>query len=103
VTFTVIFAPEAIDRLDAIERYIADAGAPVAGADYVDAIVAFCQSLASLPLRGTRRDDLLPGLRITNYRGNAVVAFVVNETAKTVGIVVVFYGGQDYEAILQEA
>lgn len=103
MTFTVIFAPEAIDRLDAIERYIADAGAPVAGADYVDAIVAFCQSLASLPLRGTRRDDLLPGLRITNYRGNAVVAFVVNETAKTVGIVGVFYGGQDYEAILQEA
>ena len=103
MTFTVIFAPEAIDRLDAIERYIADAGAPVAGADYVDAIVAFCQSLASLPLRGTRRDDLLPGLRITNYRGNDVVAFVVNETAKTVGIVGVFYGGQDYEAILQEA
>ena len=103
MTFTVIFAPEAIDRLDAIERYIADAGAPVAGADYVDAIVAFCQSLASLPLRGTRRDDLLSGLRITNYRGNAVVAFVVNETAKTVGIVGVFYGGQDYEAILQEA
>ena len=50
-----------------------------------------------------RRDDLLPRLRITNYRGNAVVAFVVNETAKTVGIVGVFYGGQNYEANLQEA
>ncbi|MEY2152696.1 type II toxin-antitoxin system RelE/ParE family toxin [Rhodanobacter sp. 115] len=72
MTFTVIFAPEAIDRLDAIEQYIADAGVPVAGADYVDAIVAFCQSLATFPLRGTKRDDLVPGLRITNYRGPAL-------------------------------
>lgn len=37
MTFTVIFAPEAIERLDVIERYIADAGAPVAGSNYVDA------------------------------------------------------------------
>lgn len=100
--YTVIFAPEAIERLDAIERYIADAGAPVAGANYVDAIFAFCQSLATFPLRGTRRDDLLPGLRITNYRSNTIVAFVVNEMVMTVGIVGVFYGGQDYEGILRE-
>lgn len=103
MTFTVIFAPEAIAHLDAIERYIADVGAPIAGANYVDAIVAFCQSLATFPLRGTRRDDLVPGLRITNYRGNVIVAFMVSETTMTVGIVGVFYGGQDYEAILEEA
>lgn len=52
MTFTVIFVPEAIDRLDTIERYIADAGAPVAGADYVDAIVPFCQTLATSPPAG---------------------------------------------------
>ncbi len=61
------------------------------------------KALATFPLRGTRRDDLLPGLRITNYRGNTIVAFVVNEMVMTVGIVGVFYGGQDYEGILREA
>ncbi|MEY2113685.1 MULTISPECIES: type II toxin-antitoxin system RelE/ParE family toxin [Rhodanobacter] len=50
--YTVIFAPEAIERLDAIERYIADAGAPVAGANYVDAIFAFCQSFGYFPPAG---------------------------------------------------
>jgi plasmid stabilization system protein ParE len=29
---------------------------------YVNRIVAFCKGLASFPLRGTRRDDLLPGV-----------------------------------------
>ena len=41
-----------------------------------------------------------PGLRITNYKKRAVIAFDV--VAKQVSIVGVFYGGQNYEAILQD-
>jgi plasmid stabilization system protein ParE len=41
-----------------------------------------------------------PGLRITNYRKRAVIAFSVD--AEQVSIIGVFYGGQDYEAILDE-
>ena len=36
----------------------------------------------------------------TNYRKRAVIAFDVH--AETVSVIGVFYGGQDYETILQE-
>ena len=40
-----------------------------------------------------------PGLRITNYKKRVVIAFSVDtEQISNIGI---FYGGQDYETILQ--
>ena len=41
-----------------------------------------------------------PGLRITNYRKRAVIAFDV--AGDWVSIIGVFYGGQDYETILHD-
>lgn len=60
MSYAVRFAPEALDQLEAIEDYIAQAGSPLAAARYVDAIVVHCESLATFPQRGIRRDDLLP-------------------------------------------
>ncbi|MCZ2135853.1 MAG: type II toxin-antitoxin system RelE/ParE family toxin [Burkholderiales bacterium] len=101
MTYSVRFAPEADEQLAAIEAFIAtSASSPTIAANYVDAIVDYCERITVFPLRGMRRDDLLPGLRITNYRGNAVIAFTVDLDAETVSIVGVFYGGQDYEAAL---
>jgi len=102
VSHTVRFAPQALAQLDAIEDYIAHAGSPRTAARYVDAIVAYCESLATFPQRGLRRDDLLPGLRITHYRHSAVIAFMVEADIETVSIVGVFYGGQDYETVLPD-
>ena len=76
MSYKVQFAPEALDQLDAIEDFIAQAGPPLAAARYVDAIIVYCESLTTFPHRGIRRDDLLHGLRITNYRGTAVIAFM---------------------------
>lgn len=104
MTYGVGFAPEADEQLAAIEAFIAKAASsPAIAVKYVDAIVDYCERFAIFPLRGVRRDDLLPGLRITNYRGNAVIAFTVDLDAETVSIVGVFYGGQDYEAALTAA
>lgn len=63
-------------------------------------IVSYCESLCSFSYRGTMRDDVRPGLRITNYKKHAVIAFDVD--AEQVSIIGVFYGGQDYETILQD-
>jgi plasmid stabilization system protein ParE len=98
-TYTVTFAPEALEQLIIIEQYIAEAASPTVAARYVDAIVTYCEDLRTFPHRGTRRDDIRPGLRITNYRKRAVIAFDVD--AALVSIIGVFYGGQDYETILQ--
>ncbi len=46
------------------------------------------------------RNDVRPGLRITHYKKRTVIAFGVD--AETVSIIGVFYGGQDYETILQD-
>lgn len=103
MNYTVRFAPEAQDQLDAIEEYIALAsGFPITAARFVDGIVAYCESFEMFPERGTRRDGLLPGLRITGYRKSTTIAFRVHTDTRVVSIVGVFYGGQDYETALGE-
>jgi plasmid stabilization system protein ParE len=67
----------------------------------VDAIRAFIKSLNSLPHRGTRRDDLRPGPRIVPFGKRTVVAFEVDDDTGTVTILRVFYGGQDYGAVIR--
>ena len=48
------------------------------------------------------RDDIRPGLRISNYKRRAVIAFVVDDLTNTVSILGVYYGGKSYEALLGE-
>ncbi|WP_296662889.1 type II toxin-antitoxin system RelE/ParE family toxin [Paraburkholderia sp.] len=96
--FNVEFAPEAVQQLEALEDYIAGQGSPQVAATYIDSIVEYCESLRSFPQRGVPRDDVRPGLRITHYRGSAIIAFAVIDA--TVYILGVFCGGQDYNAVL---
>jgi toxin ParE1/3/4 len=84
----------------ALYSYIAAAASPDIAARYIEAIVSYCESLCTFPHRGTMRDDVRPGLRITNYKKRAVIAFDVD--AEQVSIIGVFYGGQDCETILQD-
>ena len=96
--FLVVFAPEALEQLEALYSYIEDAASPLVAQRYTDAIVTYCETFQTFPLRGSRRDDIRPGLRITNYKGRAVIAFDVSDDL--VSIIGIFYGGQDYETIL---
>lgn len=96
---TVVFTPEAAEQLTSLYRYIAAAASPVVAERYTSAIVTFCEGLHHFPLRGIRRDDIRPGLRITNYRGRAAIAFTV--AGDQVSIIGVYYGGQDYTTALQ--
>ena len=100
MSYRVVFSPEAEEQLVALYSYIAVAASPDIAARYTEAIVRYCESLCAFPHRGTRRDDVRPGLRITNYKERAVIAFDVD--AEQVSIIGVFYGGQDYETILQD-
>jgi toxin ParE1/3/4 len=99
-TYGVVFAPEAEDDLAELYDYIAEHGSPTVAARYTEAIVEYCEGLASFAHRGTRRDDIRPGLRITNYKRRAVIAFEVNEGSNTVAILGVYYAGRDYESAL---
>jgi toxin ParE1/3/4 len=97
--YTVVYTPEAEEQLAALYRYIKDAASPEIALRYTSAIVAHCEGFRELPRRAVRRDDIRPGLHITNYKGRAVIAFTVD--AAQVSIIGVFYGGRDYETMLQ--
>lgn len=100
MTFRVVFSPEAEDQLADLYHYIAGVASPDIAERYVNAIIGYCETLETFPLRGAQRDDIRPGLRITNYKGRTVIAFAVD--ARQVSVIGVFYGGQDYETALQD-
>lgn len=66
MSYRVVFSPEAEDQLAALYGYIAAAASPDIAARYAESIIGYCESLRDFPLRGIRRDDVRPGLRITN-------------------------------------
>ena len=96
--YPVVFTPEALQQLEELYAYIARAASPLVALRYTDAIVTYCETLQTFPLRGARRDDIRPGLRVTNYKGRAVIAFDVS--SERVNVIGIFYGGQDYETTL---
>ena len=99
--YRVVFTPEAEEQLAALYRYISIASSPVVAERYTDAIITHCEGMHTVPNRGTRRDDVRPSLRITNYKRSTVIAFAVDDDAKKVTIIGIYYGGQDYENALQ--
>ena len=97
--YDVVFTPEAQEQLAAIYRHIAAAASPAIAERYVGAVITYCEGLQTFPHRGTCRDDIRPGLRVTNYKKRVAIAFDVD--AERVSILGVFYGGQNYEAAFQ--
>lgn len=101
MTPAVVFAPRAERQLLEIYEWIAEAGDPETGAQFVRSIIDYCESIADMPGIGLARDDIRAGVRTVGFRRRAVIAFLV-ETAK-ITILGVYYGGQDYESRLIEA
>ncbi len=98
--YRVVFTPEAVSHLSALyDRVEADKSAAVASR-YTESILGFCEGLSTFPHRGIAREDIRPGLRITNYRKNTVIAFSVMHDV--VAIIGLFYGGRDYEVALKD-
>jgi toxin ParE1/3/4 len=99
VAYRVVFAPEAQAQLVSIYRYIAGEAGPDVALAFTTAIVDYCESFTTFPSRGTRRDDLRPGLRTVGFRRLVTIAFAVS--GQTISIVGIFYGGQDVETALR--
>jgi len=99
VKFKVSFRPMAEADLRELYDYIArEAGDTIAG-NYIDRIEAACMSLETSPQRGTKRDNIRPGIRTMGFERRATIVFRVLKSE--VLIVRIFYGGQDYERALR--
>jgi toxin ParE1/3/4 len=103
VTYRVRFAPEAIDQLVALRRYIAAAATPTIADNYAESIVSYCEGLGMFPHGGSAREDIRPGLRTSSFKKRVVVAYAVDDEARALTVVGLFYGGQDFESLLSAA
>ncbi len=100
MTIRVVFRPAAEADLFALYRYIVEAsGASRAGA-YLTRIEQACMGLATFPERGTRRDDLAPGLRTIGFERRVTIAFRMLD--RVVEIVAIAYAGRDFEGEVRE-
>jgi len=94
----VIFAPEAKDDLFALYAYISEHSGPQRAINYIGRIERFCLGFDVAGERGTRRDDLQPGLRIVGFERRVTIAFHVEPGIVTIDRVL--YGGRDVDGIL---
>ena len=47
--YRLVFRQEALQQLEELYDFIADAGSPATAASFTEAIVAFCEGLADFP------------------------------------------------------
>ena len=88
----VVWRPRARTDLLALYDWIAQRADPDTAYTYTAAIQAHAEKLAIFPDRGSPRNDLVPGLRITAYRGRTVIGYRV--LAEAVEILRLVHAGQ---------
>lgn len=93
----VVFSPEARAELLELYDWVANAASPEISMAYVERIEQFLSGFEVGPERGTRRDDIRPGLRTVGFERRLTVAFVVREQ---VTILRISYAGRDWEGAL---
>lgn len=71
--YRVLFSPEA--RQDLIDIYSGERRA----LGTLERIEAHCAGFQTFPERGTRRDDIRPGLRISGFERRVTIAFHVTD------------------------
>ncbi|HMW22077.1 MAG TPA: type II toxin-antitoxin system RelE/ParE family toxin, partial [Burkholderiaceae bacterium] len=97
--YRIVFAPEAGDQLEELFGYVAERRSAAVAQRYTGAVVATCEGLVLFPMRGVPREDIRPGLRVTHHKGRTLIAYAVDDGTRTVSVLGIFYGGQDYEAV----
>ncbi len=64
-------------------------------AERIEKIEDVMATLGAAPHQGTKRDDLLPGLRSVT-KDRAIYYFDVDDDARRVRVLAIFFGGQDH-------
>jgi toxin ParE1/3/4 len=93
-TYSVIISDEAEADLVAIYDYIADRAGTNTAFRFVESIETYCLGFASVPERGTRRDDVRPGLRTVGFRRRATILFEFLPGSDRVVIHGIYYAGR---------
>ena len=95
----VVFSPEAADGLLSLYDDIADSAGEARALAFVETIRLHCMDFETFPQRGTLRDDLRPGLRVTGFRRRITIAFHV--APARIVIDRVLYAGRDIDRLFE--
>lgn len=87
------------DLLDIYDWVSGATGSETAG-QYIGRLERFCMSLDLASKRGSRRDDVRPGLRVVGFERRISIAFEVSDNS--VNILRLFRAGRDWKAELSE-
>lgn len=100
--YAVIFDRDATADLVNIRDHIAKARDREFADGFVERIVAYCESFAVIPHRGTKRDKVRAGLRTISWRRTVTIAFEVSDIETRVAILGVFYRGRDVLSAMRQ-
>jgi toxin ParE1/3/4 len=100
VTHRVLFSPQANNDLRELYVYIAADAGPARAMAYLERIEVYCKGFANFPERGTKRDDLLSGLRVVGFERRVTIAFHFD--ADTVTFDRILYGGRDLPSQVEQ-
>lgn len=96
MTYRIRFHPSVADDLDWIAEWISDYAGASSAATKLDEIEATIRSLALTPHKGSKRDEIAPGLRAIPAGRKGIVVFAVDDDLREVLIYAVSYGGADW-------
>ena len=94
--YSIRFHPLVSEDLDWIAEWISDYAGASSAAAKLDEIEATIRSLALTPHKGSRRDEIAPGIRAIPAGRKGVVVFAVDDDLREVLIYAVSYGGADW-------
>jgi toxin ParE1/3/4 len=89
----VVFSPEAAADLLGLYQFIAANSGAVRAISYIGRIEKYCFGFELAAERGTRRDDIRPGLRVVGFERRVSIAFHVTPVRVTIDRI--FYGGRE--------
>ncbi len=94
--YRIRFHPLVERDLEAVTEWIIDCAGVDVAARKLSEIEEAIESLADMPHRASRRDGVVPGLRVIPAGRKGVVAFTVDDVARVVLIQTGTYGGVDW-------
>ena len=92
----VVFHDDAKRDLGNLSDWVAERASVRTARGYAARIRRYCERFDVFSERGTRRDDLRPGIRTIGFERRVTIVFTV--TPDEVVILRLFYGGRDVEA-----
>lgn len=96
MSYRIRFHPSVADDLDWIAEWIADYAGTSSAVAKLDEIEQTIRSLALTPHKGSKRDEIAPGLRAIPAGRKGIVVFAVDDNLQEVLIYAVSYGGADW-------